>query len=103
MRTLTELIRMLLQCRLSVVLDDSVIRISCAVEHWSEVEESIAELSKETSRPKDLALQITGALSEAREMARNWNGHFDDMPEGNVGAHCESCLLKKHCASYTLQ
>lgn len=103
MRTLTDLIRSLLQCRLSVVLDDSVIRLSNAVERWSEVEESIAELSQEPNPPSDLALKITGALSEAKQIARDWNGHFDDMPEGTPGGHCHFCLMKKHCATFQLQ
>ena len=103
MRTLTDLLRALLQCRLSVVHDDSVIRLSNAVERWSEVEESIAELSEGGNPPSDLALKITGALSEAKQIARDWNGHFDDMPEGTLGGHCQFCLMKKHCATFQLQ
>lgn len=103
MRTLPELLKTLLQCRLAVVLDDSVIRISNAVEKWSEVEEAIAEISKEPNPPSDMALKITGALSEAKQMAREWNGHFDDMPEGTYGPHCQFCLMRKHCATFNLQ
>jgi hypothetical protein len=103
MRTLTDLLRALLQCRLSVVLDDSVIRLSNAVERWSEVEESIAELSDGSNPPSDLALKITGALSEAKQMAREWNGDFDSAPEGTLGGHCQFCLMKNHCPTYQLQ
>ena len=103
MRTLPELLKTLLQCRLAVVLDDSVIRISSAVEKWSEVEEAIAEISQEPNPPSDLALKITGALSEAKRMAREWNGDFDSAPEGTLGAHCQFCLMKNHCPTFNLQ